>query len=898
MARKKLADISVEDFLRDNLQEGINKEFGCRSITGLQMPEYFASALNPRMPLRPYQREAFQYFFTYWNNDFDAKPNESQLLFHMATGSGKTLIMAGLILFLYEKGYRNFLFFVNNGNVIEKTKDNFFNTSSSKYLFAPSIDICGKRVEIRQVRNFQESDPDAINFCLQTIQGVHSYIREPGENVLTNDDFKVLKVVLISDEAHHINTATKRGVSASQMSVFDHTSEEVKRNDWESTVMQIFNSHKENVLLEFTATEDFTNPAIADKYRNRVIYDYSLKRFREDGYSKEISLIQSDRKTIDRALQAVLMSQFRRKLSNCIRQDIKPVVMFKSKTIKENKAFYDEFIETVRTLDAEDLLRLRQHARDGILDAFRYFDAQKISADNLLLEIKEDFKEENLLLVDGSSISAYKQQRLNSLESKDNELRAVFAVDMLNEGWDVLNLFDIVRLYDTRSGVGKTTNSEAQLIGRGARYMPFEYNGADNSGFNEHMEESAYKRKFDHDLDNPLRYLEMLSYHSPSNTKYIQELNSALASSGIIESKSVEVTERLKDEFKQSRLYKHGYVFTNCLETEAMQVHAAKPGIGSHILDREYKVRLSSEGMKTSFALSDVEDDVTISSCRCDYTLGDFGINVLRSAINRFPLYSYDSLHKIFPELPSIRHFIESSDYLQSIRVIVYGREEHIKNLSQKDRLAVVIEVLSQIEPLLDKRGIRAWGSSVFTPAQLRDVFHDHRYRVAIGSDSKEEGVSMRETDNDLLRLDLRKVSWYAYDDNYGTEEEKFLIKYVESIVGRLQKEYSEIWLLRNYKDFKLYAFDDGRATEPDFVLFLRKKGEEVYENKQIFIESKGRHLRATDMWKATFLKDIQKNGMIDFTTGNDNFGIAGMPFYTHDVESEFVDAMEDIVLP
>ncbi|MDA0062985.1 DEAD/DEAH box helicase family protein [Brachyspira hyodysenteriae] len=31
-------------------------------------------------------------------------------MFNMATGSGKTLIMASLILYLYEKGYRNFLF--------------------------------------------------------------------------------------------------------------------------------------------------------------------------------------------------------------------------------------------------------------------------------------------------------------------------------------------------------------------------------------------------------------------------------------------------------------------------------------------------------------------------------------------------------------------------------------------------------------------------------------------------------------------------------------------------------------------------------------------------------------------------------------------------------------------
>jgi type III restriction enzyme len=45
----------------------------------------------------------------------------------MATGSGKTVMMAGLILYLYERGYRKFLFFVNRGQIVEKTKDNFIN---------------------------------------------------------------------------------------------------------------------------------------------------------------------------------------------------------------------------------------------------------------------------------------------------------------------------------------------------------------------------------------------------------------------------------------------------------------------------------------------------------------------------------------------------------------------------------------------------------------------------------------------------------------------------------------------------------------------------------------------------------------------------------------------------
>lgn len=47
----------------------------------------------------------------------------------------------------------------------------------------------------------------------------------------------------------------------------------------------------------------------------------------------------------------------------------------------------------------------------------------------------------------------------------------------LKVGWDVLNLFDIVRISEGASGTKKTTDSEAQLIGRGARYYPFKYKG-------------------------------------------------------------------------------------------------------------------------------------------------------------------------------------------------------------------------------------------------------------------------------------------------------------------------------------------------------------------------------------------------------------------------------------
>ena len=913
---KKNQQINIGDFLRDNLQATLQRELGKRQIEKVEMPSSFATALNPMMPLRPYQKEAFQYFFSYWD-EFEGKAPQSQLLFHMATGSGKTLIMGGIILYLYEKGYRNFLFFVNSGNVIEKTKDNFFNTASSKYLFNQSITINNKRVEIKQVDNFQDSDPDTINFCLQTIQGLHGDLNTPKENGVTYDDFKNIKVVLIADEAHHINTATKGGSEDMNQSLFsDAELEDMEpSDDWETTVMRIFRANPANVLLEFTATEDFANANIADKYKDKVIFDYPLKKFREDGYSKDIAVLQSDMSPIDRAIQAVIMSQFRRKLGNHIRQDIKPVVMFKSKTIKANKEFFDEFVKTIKQLNINTLSRIKTNAKDGVLDAFKYFESQKISLENLLLEIQEDFKEENLLLVDGSSISAEKQQYLNSLEDKDNEFRAVFAVDMLNEGWDVLNLFDIVRLYDTRDAksgtVGATTNSEAQLIGRGARYLPFTdkietsmqssesesstgaieaHEEAASYGTSKPRSEYATKRKFDEDLNNPLRHLETLSYHSAHNPRYIQELNSALAQTGIIDSQSTTVVEKLKESFKKTRLYTDGYVFAN--EQEVYLINENLTNIGENILTHDYPVKISTGETITSkiFSKASATDTANVRSRK--FKLKDFGKHVLRAAINKFDGFKFQELQEIFPNLESIKQFIESPDYLANINITVYGREDILDNMTQKDKLYIVVEVLREIEPKLGRGGKGTRGSKKFKPIPVKDTFQDHVYKVSKGA-NKEDGVSMKETTNTFLRYDLSKADWYGYEDNFGTEEEKYLIRYIESIEEKLREKYDEVYLLRNYKKLKIYAFKDGAATEPDFVLFLRQKGKEsVYDNIQIFIEPKGAHLRKNDAWKEEFEKSIHDEAILNFQTANDKYEIWGMPFYTHSYETDFSNVM------
>ena len=87
---------------KDWLYEDILKELGRATISQIGIPKEIKDNLNPNFPLREYQEKAFQMFISYFEQ-YQEKPIPRAVLFNMATGSGKTLIMAGLINYLYKK---------------------------------------------------------------------------------------------------------------------------------------------------------------------------------------------------------------------------------------------------------------------------------------------------------------------------------------------------------------------------------------------------------------------------------------------------------------------------------------------------------------------------------------------------------------------------------------------------------------------------------------------------------------------------------------------------------------------------------------------------------------------------------------------------------------------------
>jgi len=858
------------------LHQVLTEELGKRNIEATTVPMAITANVNPLFPIRDYQLDAFKYFLNYWNESFEGKPRQNHhLLFHMATGSGKTLIMAGVIAYLYEQGYRNFLFFVNSRNIVDKTRDNFLNKSSRKYLFADTISIGEKRVNIRESESFQSTNDDEINIVFETIQGLHIGLNTPRENSITFDDFEGKKIVLISDEAHHINADTKKG-NVDQGELIEAIS-------WESTVEKIFKASPDNILLEFTATVDFSDEDLSAKYKPKLIFDYPLKDFRKDGYSKEVKVMQSDAPSMDRALQAILLSQYRRKLFEKNGKDIKPVILFKSKTIKESKDFFSEFQSAISNLIAKNLQSIKDSCQNPeIQHVFRFLDCSNISLENLAVELKEDFSEDKLISVNSKEESEEKQIAVNSLET--NAYRAVFAVDKLNEGWDVLNLFDIVRLYDTRDAkankVGKTTISEAQLIGRGARYCPFKIDDG----------QSMYMRKFDFDLEHELRVCEELYYHSTYNPKYIQELNVALQEIGIKAKETLERKIILKNSFKLSQLYKAGHIFLNKQKKYSREEIT---GLDSSLITKVYQINLRT-GYSTSGGAFELtpSPNGAINRKYAEYVLMNFGESVVRKAMQRLEFYEFSNLKRLLPNLTSIKEFMESDSYLGKVRVEVSGLPEQVNNLTVENKLDAVIQVLENISSVIDSDKIEFKGTNEFFPRMINEVFTDKSLNFMIdeGSD-REFGRSMLNPAETAFHLDLGSKDWYAFSDCFGTSEEKLLIQYIDKKFEDLSRRFSDIYLLRNERHFKIFNFFDGRALEPDFVLFLVGKEPSSSKHYQVFIEPKGGHLLKVDEWKEDFLMGLKTGSHIEQLFANKEYIVWGLPFFN---QTERMPEFED----
>jgi type III restriction enzyme len=847
------------------LHEIFNNPFAKRALAQVDVPNWILDNLKPGFGQRPYQIEAFKRYIYLDQEDLEEKPRKPyHLLYNMATGSGKTLIMAGLMLHLYQKGYRNFLFFVNSNNIIQKTKDNFLNPQASKYLFNKKIVIDGKEVLIKEIDNFEEADDQNINVKFTTIQQLHIDLNNTKENSVTYEDFKDKKLVLIADEAHHLVAGTKSG------KLF---------GSWEDTVKKIHESNFDNILLEFTATIDTETAELVKHYQDKVIFKYDLAQFRKDKYSKEINLVRSLYDERDRIIQALVLNLYRQELATSTNINLKPVILFKAKkTIKESEQNKETFHKLIDDFSEEMVEKIQKTSTVPIVqNAFRFFEAKGISSSEIVKRIQRNFRIENCLSANNDAEAEQNQLLLNTLEDENNPIRAVFAVQKLNEGWDVLNLFDIVRLYEDRDGKdgkpGKTTLSEAQLIGRGARYYPFALEAG----------QDKYTRKFDDDISNDLRTLEELYYHTKEDSRYISELRKALVESGIYEDDENLVTKQLtlKLDFKQSDFFKEGHVIYNKKIPKSFDNIKSFADLG--VKNTNYRHTLSSGVGRMSSAFFELEptqsNDELIKTT--DVNLTAIPTNIIRFALSQNPFFYFERLSHYFPHLNSLSSLIASREYLGGLAITFVGTTSRLKEIDHFDYLQALIGLLQNIEAEIKSNSTEFEGSD-YIKEPLHKVFKDKEIKVYKDSERADGQETL-----------VANEPWYAYNANYGTSEEKKFVELFSRRFEGLKQKFENIYLIRNEREIKI--FDNlGRAFEPDFLLFCKQlKGEQI--TYQVFIEPKGDFLKGKDQWKEDFLKII-RNEQKTIQIHTDTYLITAVPFYNSKQENEFDRSLDELL--
>ncbi|ANH46185.1 DEAD/DEAH box helicase family protein [Helicobacter pylori] len=793
----------------------------------IELPTHITS--NLKKELRDYQKQAIYNYLE--KRQFN--PFQKHFMFEMATGSGKTLVMAGLILECCKQGYQNFIFFVNSTSILEKTKLNFTDSASSKYLFSENININDKNIEIKSINNLNESHNNAINIYFSTIQGLFSLFTRAKENAITIEDLKDQKLVFLADEAHHLNTETKKKLNDSEAS---------EKRNWESVVKLALEQNKDNLLLEFSATIP-KEKSVEEKYKNLKVATYTLKEFSEDKFCKNIYSLSYENKALEtRFLGACVSSLYKELLAQHHNiENFKPCILFKSERIeesKDNQKRFNAFLENLSPLDLENFFKYSRNA--FFKDAKNFFD-EKNHTPNLAAFLQTKFKESVQINTNNEKELEKNMLLLNSLEDRDNPKRVIFSVDKLNEGWDVLNLFDIVRLKNKANQ--KDTIKDAQLIGRGARYYPFSY-----KDFKPNRIE-FYQRKFD--LSNPLSALERLDYHAIYDSEFIAQLKKELRDLGLgfeNEKQTIPLkpTKHFKCYYASNKREKNNNLFnkdyTDLIEVKLTSLHI--PLFGSGVREKKVDFKEEDKGDKTYFI---------------PHTLDKIPLNYFLKALNLKKL-DFKRLKKAFKKhaFNNKVEFIEK--YISPLKTNFHKNQKFDGN---ETLLKLAVYIIENLKDTLFKEQDKYDVSEL----ELRE-FETHN-----------KSLSAKELEKDtyewLLFKDMRKLdseTERAFLDSINDHKEVLDKKFKEWCVLR-NDHFAELKVFCNIKNSPFYA----QGFEPDFILFAQTH-EDEFLGFTCYMEVKGEHLEHFNAWKEEFLEMLENATL---KSHNKKLHLKGLPFFT-----------------
>lgn len=793
--------------------------------------------------------------------------NVNQFLFRMATGSGKTNILAASILALYkEKNVQRFIFTTNLKSVLQKTEDNLIHEESEKYLYSEKINIDGKPIKIVQIlsnEDFPENEPDTIYIKIISIQALAKQVDQSSarENQSSLNNITSNDVALLVDEAHHFNAnatvqkfETKKNILAFE-NAMDTIREQVKSN--KHYIIQ----------LEFTATLPFgskgKNKKVRDKYLDKLLYNYTLKEFvykdkdGNGGYGKHLSQIEANESIESKMLTGTLLNQYRKYLANKNGYiNFKPIILFKSNNINPShnaKKTFENLLEnlTVQQVQSHINNSLRGTTSQAI-NWFLEFYSSITDKEYFIQSIKDDFLG-HILNANDDKNEERNINNLNTLDDIDNPFRAIFAVEKISEGWDVLNLYDIVRV--SEKSTSSNTNAEAQLVGRGSRYNPLIHKDG----------ETVYKQSFSEDDEKIM--LETFHYHTIQDRDYLEKLSESYSELGIpieLDKPAKSYSVSLKKEFMDDYFYQYGYFMENI---KSQPKESDFINLKSYGFNNGFKFRVAS-GVREKLVFNEKDKDVFQEIPK------RIEIKYILEAMSRIPFYRFNIMKKSMPLLYSKKEFIESHNWLGSWNRIIDFELVEDEPLSDEDILRGTVEFLTNLSSLIQKNYMRSQGTKTFVKVPAKSRLTDYYKR------------SFKEESNSLLEIDSIKTenkSWSPYTKIIGSKLERSMVRMIEeNILPELEEKYEKVYLIRNdeiYNQIGIHEFCGTRKFYPDFVLYLLSK--DTSKVTQIYLEPKGENFIERDKWKNNILEALGHDTEIIMDKTTEEFELLGVKFFT-----------------
>ena len=430
---------------------------------------------NLTFDFRYYQKQALAILDMFWNAPeeyFEAKSNAMEEVdghkipfycFEMATGSGKTLLMAANVLYLFNKGIKDIFIIVKGKTIYDKTIREF-DINNKKCIFNKAMDykynlITGENYQNRSSNYDENADFNLFVFNIEKFFEKSGQVRaktmkvtkpweesvwkdEQGCTISLVDFLKQKKIAIITDEAHHYQNKTS--------------------ND----IIKLFFPE---IVIEYTATAQVTDTK--RKIQKRV-YIYSVKQYIKDGYGKKIRAYgfdpihgsfevkdQINDTDKERLILGILTDLVKKKALN---EQLKSVLLLKCRSIKHSNELF-KYISEEMALD-DDFI---SEAYERIIQDDEY---------NLITLIKEHVTIQDLLdFVEGASDKSFvihSENRNNKdiLDKFDNietnSQKIVVQVDVATEGWNIDNIYTILILTNNQ---GNVKTYVKQLIGRGLR---------------------------------------------------------------------------------------------------------------------------------------------------------------------------------------------------------------------------------------------------------------------------------------------------------------------------------------------------------------------------------------------------------------------------------------------